>query len=232
MGGDVHAARRRGWVAVPRPAAAHGAGHGVGAGRSQRGKEWRARCLRSRTRARSSESGARGTLTRHCCIEPSRNIGAARSSPELRQTDSRSTPWGARWVAKWVDVSSTRPPGRKILGRAIMCTLNATVPVFALLLVTFVALAGGTGWDLGGLGVRTLLGAAASGVLYYGLGFLMFLTGLRLVTASYAGAFLPLIPVFGVAAGYLVGERLDPRQWVGALVIVAATAAIVWRQRS
>jgi probable blue pigment (indigoidine) exporter len=75
------------------------------------------------------------------------------------------------------------------------------------------------------------LAAVASGILSYGLGFLMFLTGLRLVPASYAGAFLPLIPVFGVAAGYLVGERLDPRQWVGALVIVAATAAIAWRHR-
>ena len=90
---------------------------------------------------------------------------------------------------------------------------------------------GGTGWDLAGLGVGSLLGAAASGVLYYGLGFLMFVTGLRHVTASYAGAFLPLIPVFGVAAGYLVGERLEPRQWVGAAVIVAAVAAIAWQQR-
>ncbi len=113
----------------------------------------------------------------------------------------------------------------------VVLAQQAAALVFALLLATFVALAGGTGWDLGGLGVRTLLAAAASGVLYYGLGFLMFLSGLRLVTASYAGAFLPLIPVFGVAAGYLVGERLDPRQWVGALVIVAATAAIAIRQR-
>jgi threonine/homoserine efflux transporter RhtA len=40
-----------------------------------------------------------------------------------------------------------------------------------------------------------------------------------------------LIPVFGVAAGYLVGERLDPRQWLGALVIVAATAVIAARHR-
>jgi drug/metabolite transporter (DMT)-like permease len=41
-----------------------------------------------------------------------------------------------------------------------------------------------------------------------------------------AGAFLPLIPVFGLAAGYLVGERLEPRQWIGAIVIVAATAVV------
>jgi probable blue pigment (indigoidine) exporter len=56
--------------------------------------------------------------------------------------------------------------------------------------------------------------------------------GLRHIPASYAGAFLPLIPVFGVAAGYLAGERLEPRQWLGALVIVAATVAIAARHRA
>ncbi len=62
--------------------------------------------------------------------------------------------------------------------------------------------------------------------MYYGLGFWFFVTGLRRVPASVAGAFLPLIPVFGLVAGYLVGERLEPRQWLGAVVIVAATAAV------
>ena len=79
---------------------------------------------------------------------------------------------------------------------------------------------------------RGLAGRGGSGVLYYGLGFWFFVTGLRQVPASYAGAFLPLIPVFGLAAGYLVGERLEPRQWVGAVVIVAATAAIAVCQRT
>ena len=113
----------------------------------------------------------------------------------------------------------------------VVLAQQAAALVFALVLATVVTLVGGTGWDLAGLGAGPLLGAAASGVLYYGLGFLMFVTGLRLVPASYAGAFLPLIPVFGVAAGYLVGERLEPRQWVGALVIVAAVGAIAWQQR-
>ena len=53
------------------------------------------------------------------------------------------------------------------------------------------------------------------------------------VPASAAGSFLPLIPVFGLAAGYLVGERLEPRQWVGAVVIVAAaTTTIAVRERT
>lgn len=78
--------------------------------------------------------------------------------------------------------------------------------------------------------------AAASGMLYYGLAFWLFIGGLRGVPASIAGSLLPLIPVFGLAAGYLAGERLVERQWAGAiLVVVATTAAAVrhlWRQRA
>jgi probable blue pigment (indigoidine) exporter len=103
---------------------------------------------------------------------------------------------------------------------------------FAVALASVVELAGGPGWDFPGLDTGAWLTAAVSGLLYYGLGFLFYVAGLRHLPASYAGAFLPLIPVFGVAAGYLVGERLDPRQWLGALVIVAATAVIAVRHRS
>lgn len=109
---------------------------------------------------------------------------------------------------------------------------QAAALAFAVVLATVVDLVGGSGWDLAGLGAGAVLGAAVSGLLYYGLGFWLFLSGLRQVPASYAAVFLPLIPVFGVAAGHLVGERLDLRQWVGAVVIVAATVAIALQQRS
>jgi probable blue pigment (indigoidine) exporter len=79
------------------------------------------------------------------------------------------------------------------------------------------------------IGLTTI---TASMSVYYGLGFSFYVAGLRHVPASYAGAFLPLIPVFGVAAGYLFGERLEPRQWLGALVIVAATVAIAARHHA
>jgi drug/metabolite transporter (DMT)-like permease len=115
---------------------------------------------------------------------------------------------------------------------SVVLAQQATALAFAVLLASIVAAAGGTGWDLGGHDAGDWLGAAASGVLYYGAGFWLFVTGLRRVPASLAGSFLPLIPVFGLAAGYLVGERLEPRQWVGAVVIVAATAAIAVRQRT
>lgn len=67
--------------------------------------------------------------------------------------------------------------------------------------------------------------AAASGTVYYGLAFWFFVAGLRGVPASIAGSFLPLVPVFGLAAGYVVGDRLTDRQWLGAALVVVATAA-------
>ncbi|GAA2142462.1 DMT family transporter [Nocardioides koreensis] len=111
----------------------------------------------------------------------------------------------------------------------VVLAQQAAALVFAIVLVTLVGVAGGTGWNLDGLGAATWAGAAVSGVLYYGLGFWFYVTGLRLVPASYAGAFLPLIPVFGVAAGYLVGERLAAQQWLGAAAVVAATVVIALR---
>ena len=108
----------------------------------------------------------------------------------------------------------------------VVLAQQAAALVFAAAAASVVELAGGPGWDLAGLSTGTSLGAAVSGILYYGLGFFFYLAGLRHVPASYAGAFLPLIPVFGVAGGYLVGERLEPRQWLGAIVIVAATVTI------
>lgn len=102
--------------------------------------------------------------------------------------------------------------------------------IFAVMLATGAEAAGAAGWAVGRLDAGDWLGAVVSGVLYYGLAFWLYLTGLRHVPASSAGAFLPLIPVFGVAGGYLVGERLEPRQWFGAALVVAATVLIGLRE--
>jgi probable blue pigment (indigoidine) exporter len=114
----------------------------------------------------------------------------------------------------------------------VVLAQQAAALVFAIALASVVELAGGPGWDLAGLTAGAWVGAGVSGILYYGLGFFFYVAGLRHVPASYAGAFLPLIPVFGIAAGYLVAERLEPRQWLGAVVIVAATALIAVRHRA
>jgi probable blue pigment (indigoidine) exporter len=110
---------------------------------------------------------------------------------------------------------------------AVVLAQQAAALVFAVALASVVEMGGGAGWDLAAVGASTWIGAGVSGILYYGLGFWFYLAGLRHVPASYAGAFLPLIPLFGIAAGFLVGERLEAWQWVGAIVVVIATGAVV-----
>jgi len=112
----------------------------------------------------------------------------------------------------------------------VALTQQAAALGFAVLLATAVQVLGGEAWNLSELSAPDWGAAAASGVLYYGLAFWLYLTGLRQVSASVAGSFITLVPVFGVAAGYLVGERLTARQWVGAVVVVIAMAVIASRQ--
>lgn len=98
--------------------------------------------------------------------------------------------------------------------------------LFAIVLATVVELAGGTGWDLAGHGRGDWAAAAASGLLYYGLGFWLFVTGLRWVPASVAGSFLPLIAVFGLAAGYPRRGTARVAAVGGSGLVLAATVAI------
>ncbi|MEP7114737.1 MAG: DMT family transporter [Ilumatobacteraceae bacterium] len=80
--------------------------------------------------------------------------------------------------------------------------------------------------SLAGVSATAWASAVAAGALYYGIAFWFYLTGLRGVTASSAGLFINLVPVFGIAASYVVlGERLSPRQWIGAIVVIDAVAA-------
>jgi probable blue pigment (indigoidine) exporter len=71
--------------------------------------------------------------------------------------------------------------------------------------------------------------AAASGLLYYAFAYSFYVSALRKVRASIAAASFYLIPVFGVAGGWLVGERLEPLQWLGAILVVVSVAAITIR---
>ena len=72
--------------------------------------------------------------------------------------------------------------------------------------------------------------AIGSGVLYYGLAYWLYLTGLRKVPASIAAASFYLIPIFGVAGGFLfLGERLEPSQWIGAAIVLVAIGLTLGR---
>jgi drug/metabolite transporter (DMT)-like permease len=62
-----------------------------------------------------------------------------------------------------------------------------------------------------------------SGLLQFALPFWLYLLALRHTRASITALFLPLIPLSGVVTAYLLlGETLDPAQWVGALLIIAS----------
>jgi drug/metabolite transporter (DMT)-like permease len=73
--------------------------------------------------------------------------------------------------------------------------------------------------------------ALASGLVYYALAFWFFINGLKRTTASLAGFFLNLIPIFGLtAAAIILGERLSSLQWVGAvLILIAAIGLWGWQ---
>ena len=76
------------------------------------------------------------------------------------------------------------------------------------------------------------LAAAASGATYYGLGFLLYVSGLRRTSAATAGTFLTLIPVFGLLfSAALLGERFTPVQAVGGLVVIGSMAALTVADR-
>jgi len=101
------------------------------------------------------------------------------------------------------------------------------------------ALAGllaGAAWLVGGaalpaeVSLEGWLSAIASGVLYYGVAYWLYLSGLRHVPASVAAVSFYLIPVFGVAAGFIfLGERLGPTQWLGVAIVLVAIYLILRR---
>jgi drug/metabolite transporter (DMT)-like permease len=96
------------------------------------------------------------------------------------------------------------------------------------LLVGVSSLGGGPG-----LGETTPVGwlsAVGSGILYYAAAYWFYLDGLRRVPASFAAVSFYLIPIFGVAASFiLLGERLETAQWIGFAVVLAAVLAIAAR---
>lgn len=124
--------------------------------------------------------------------------------------------------------------GYTVLTRRLLLDDSSLVVVLAQQVVALsfaVLLAGVVG--RGGLGLPTdpitWALAGASGTIYYGLAFWFFVGGLRGVPASLAGVFLPLVPVFGLTAGYLVGDRFGARQWAGATLVLLAVLVAGFR---
>lgn len=100
---------------------------------------------------------------------------------------------------------------------------------FTLILVAAIGVTGGPVWP-DGVTVSGWTSAVLSGVLYYALAYWFYLTALRDVPASIAAVSFYLIPIFGVAGGIvLLGERLEPSQWAGVAIVLAAILIIFRR---
>jgi drug/metabolite transporter (DMT)-like permease len=73
-----------------------------------------------------------------------------------------------------------------------------------------------------------LASALTSGILYYAAAYLLYLSALRRVQASLAASSFYLIPVVGLTAGgLLLGDRLEPYQWAGAVLVIGAVIGIL-----
>ena len=111
----------------------------------------------------------------------------------------------------------------------VVLAQQAHALALALVLVAGVAVVGGAIAPVGitPVGVAS---AIASGALYYAGAYWFYLDALRRVPASLAAASFYLIPIIGVTAGAIVlGERLQPSQWIGAAIVLAAVLAILVR---
>ena len=72
-----------------------------------------------------------------------------------------------------------------------------------------------------------LASAVGSGVLYYAGAYWFYLGALRRTPASFAALSFYLIPIIGLAASaILLGERLEPHQWLGAALALGAILTI------
>ena len=108
----------------------------------------------------------------------------------------------------------------------VVLAQEAYALAFALVLLALDALFGGMA-PLGAVTPDAWISAIVSGVLYYGLAYWFYLSALRGTPASTAAVSFYLIPIFGVAGGFvLLGERLGPGQWVGVVVVLAALLGI------
>ena len=133
---------------------------------------------------------------------------------------------GIAFCAAYTVITRRFIPDAQETSQVIMAQ-QAHALVLALILVVIVGLLGGAivPTSLTPLGLAS---AVASGALYYAGAYWFYLGALRHVPASYAAVSFYLIPIIGVAAGaVLLGERLDPRQWVGAAMVLGAILAIL-----
>ena len=119
---------------------------------------------------------------------------------------------------KWMAAESTLQ---------IVALQQASALLFAIVLLAAMALTRQAP-EIAGISMTASISTFTSGPFYYAVAFWLYLTGLRHTPAAIAGLYINLIPVFGIAASYvLLGERLSGRQSVGAIIIVTTMFVVV-----
>jgi len=108
----------------------------------------------------------------------------------------------------------------------IVLAQQASALAFACLVLLVATIATADDVALSHLDAGAWLAVGASGALYYGIAFWLYLSALRDVPATIAGGFLTLIPVFGLVGGYLVGEKLSGQQWIGAAIVLCGVGTL------
>jgi drug/metabolite transporter (DMT)-like permease len=97
---------------------------------------------------------------------------------------------------------------------------------FAIAVVLAAVSVGDLRWS--GISPTGLFSAVGSGLLYYAAAYWFYLSALRRVPASLAATAFYLIPVFGLGASFaLLGDRLEPGQWIGVGIVVVAVVSII-----
>lgn len=87
--------------------------------------------------------------------------------------------------------------------------------------------------DFSSLNLDIWILAIASGIIQYALAFWFYLIALKDVSASTAGLFLTLIPLFAIGSAYLfLNEKLGILQWLGAILILISVSIISLMQQS
>jgi drug/metabolite transporter (DMT)-like permease len=117
---------------------------------------------------------------------------------------------------------------------------DGTLPVVFLQQTSALAFAGVVllatgGKTLGTIDATTsqLASAVVAGALYYGVAFLLYVSGLRRTSAARAGMFLTLIPVFGLLfSALLLKETMDARQLIGSLIVISSMAVFAIGEKS
>jgi drug/metabolite transporter (DMT)-like permease len=109
----------------------------------------------------------------------------------------------------------------------LLTAVQQSVSLLWAVFIWFIAWQWGSATRMPALPLSVWLWTAVSGLLYYGLAFWFYITGLKQMQASQAALFLNLIPIFGITGAFLfIGERLEPLQWGGAALILTAVLII------